>query len=391
MMSTCTKNMNFDEKQCPYCAETIKSAAVKCKFCNANLLSNGIRSGIVQSSSRSNFAPVFSGIFGMALVILFATNPNKSQFVEMATQKISAKLNQSDEIQNPDAKKFVTGLAGVFLDEAIKQDNYLFFSTYTLDLHLLRLFNAETPDVKFLGIAGQFIPLNSSFLTEGSAVASTPPKVISNTFVESNSPKEEVIDIPETKPIANTSNSSHENVFQNQLLNSMLSAAYDQNTDQLSTDYGKLKLSPKPDVGDKSQSRKFNSQGLFAFQNADYVTAENLFQSAYDQNHADPEVINNLGYTQFKEGKYNLAVASIQKTLLIAPDRASAWFNLYEGLAMNGGTDSSICGSLALGLKFSGNRQKSIDVLNQRIADESNLAIRQKLANGINCALEKAI
>ena len=231
MISICTKNMKFDEKQCPYCAETIKSAAVKCKFCNANLLSNGIRSGIVQSSSRSNFVPVFSGIFAIALVILFATNPNKSQFVEMATQKISAKLDQSDEIQNPDAKKVVTGLAGVFLDQAIKQDNYLFFSTYTLDLHLLRLFNAETPDVKFLGIAGQFIPLNSSFLAEGSAVESTPPKVISNTFVESNSPKEEVIDIPETKPMANTSNSSHENVFQNQLLNSMLSAAYDQNTD----------------------------------------------------------------------------------------------------------------------------------------------------------------
>jgi tetratricopeptide (TPR) repeat protein len=255
----------------------------------------------------------------------------------------------------------------------------------------LRLFNADTPDVKFLGIAGQFIPLNSSFLNDGGVAPNEEIKSSQNLAPENNPPKEEIIDTPDVKKTVNNNYMVHENIFQNQLLNSMLSSAYDQNTDQLSSDYGRLKLNPKPDIGDKAQSRKFNSQGLIAFQNADYASAESLFQSAYDQNHADPEVINNLGYAQLKDGKYRNAIASIQTTLLIAPDRPSAWFNLYEALSMQGATNSSICGSLVLGLKFSKNRQKSIEVLNQRIADESNQEIKQRLENGMNCAVEKEV
>ena len=54
----------------------------------------------------------------------------------------------------------MSGFTNLLVDGLIEHRNYIVFSTYSLDLNLLRAFGGNVNDVKYMGIAGQFIPLS---------------------------------------------------------------------------------------------------------------------------------------------------------------------------------------------------------------------------------------
>ncbi|MDW7604002.1 MAG: TonB family protein, partial [Candidatus Nitrotoga sp.] len=98
------------------------------------------------------------------MVALIASNPDKSEFVEFLIKKSSTINSKSEKSDDVFSKNIVAGLAGLVLETAVHERNYFIFSTYTLNLHVSRLFNivnAGSPNIKFIGIAGQFIPLSN--------------------------------------------------------------------------------------------------------------------------------------------------------------------------------------------------------------------------------------
>lgn len=50
--------MKSDEKQCPYCAETIKKSAIKCRYCQSTLSANGAPS--ISNSNPPDIAKIFA-------------------------------------------------------------------------------------------------------------------------------------------------------------------------------------------------------------------------------------------------------------------------------------------------------------------------------------------
>jgi hypothetical protein len=51
----------------------------------------------------------------------------------------------------------------IAIDKTTERKDYFLFSVYNVDTSVLRLFNNDVPDLKFLGIGSQFIPLGKTF------------------------------------------------------------------------------------------------------------------------------------------------------------------------------------------------------------------------------------
>ena len=94
-------------------------------------------------------------------------------------------------------------------------------------------------------------------------------------------------------------------------------------------------------------------------------------------------------YYLLRNGQFVDSNTALEKTLLIAIDRSSAWFNLFDLLAIQDEQISSLCGALLLGLKFVKVPERSMNFIEDQIAKEPNLIVAQRKDQALRCAKEK--
>lgn len=96
-------------------------------------------------------------LIGALIVVgLLASNPTKQDFDQFLRKSIQNEIGQKDFISN-----FFTEAILIGAKEVTTRENFLFFSTYEIDISTFRLFASDLPPrLRFVGIGGQFIPLD---------------------------------------------------------------------------------------------------------------------------------------------------------------------------------------------------------------------------------------
>lgn len=144
-----------------------------------------------------------------------------------------------------------------------------------------------------------------------------------------------------------------------------------------------IKQLPIPRKGDRATARSYNDQGLEAFKREDYINAANYFFQGVNADPADQEVVNNLGYALLESRKFKESAYVLFCALTLNPERASAWFNLGEVLAMQGKQDASVA-SFLLAYRFSKNPQKAKDLMIQQLNKETDRPVIDALTVVLN-------
>ena len=125
------------------------------------------------SSVKNNKFLLLSIATILVAIVLALTAPSKPRFTEFLTKRIFSSIDRSGPGSDPLFGSFAQGMTNLFLDSAVEEQNFLVFKIFTLNMHVMRAFNKDLPDVEFIGLAGQFIPLNSEAIErmEGSGKA----------------------------------------------------------------------------------------------------------------------------------------------------------------------------------------------------------------------------
>jgi hypothetical protein len=87
---------------------------------------------------------------------LFVTNPEQLEFDQFLRTTVTGKVKSGNAVVDMFAGTLVSGLA----KENTVRKNYYLFSFYSVDLSVLAMLGQNVPkQLKFLGIANQFFPL----------------------------------------------------------------------------------------------------------------------------------------------------------------------------------------------------------------------------------------
>jgi hypothetical protein len=376
-----------------------------------------------QESGGSYFVKGLSTLISIILIVgLLITNPSKAEFIDYLNHKISGGLQRllTKEDFNEKTKGVMStitqGIAKLALARLIKEQNFYLFHIYEIDTTLIRLVDADIPKFKFIGVANQFIPMHAEewkkFIakygnnvsnntnTDTSSSSNTRPQVPQQTnpsqprndqppsanLFQSTPPLPKINDTAVDKT---TNHIEKINVFRSNDLNQLILASYQTNNVKIESIYGKIKLQIQPERGDRANARRLNDLGLLEFKKENFQLAANLFLQGSNADPSDVEIINNYAYSLLRNGQFVDSKNALEKTLLIAIDRSSAWFNLFDLLAIQDEQIPSLCGALLLGLKFVKVPERSMNFIEDQIAKEPNLIVAQRKDQALRCAKEK--
>lgn len=149
-------------KTCRYCGEEILAVAVKCKHCGSSLTETPVRNGGNKLSVESgSVARSPKGLIAavIASLILAITNPSQPDFNEFVLERIS---KSTENQANTGLNRFLSGVAVMAVSNMTDRTNLILFSLYDVDVSMVKAFNPNVQNRKFLGVLGQFIPLSTS-------------------------------------------------------------------------------------------------------------------------------------------------------------------------------------------------------------------------------------
>lgn len=132
--------------------------------------------------------------------------------------------------------------------------------------------------------------------------------------------------------------------------------------------------------GNRSAARSSNELGLTALRGNDFTAARAAFEQGVQQDPSDIEVRNNLAYVLVKT-RDSTAVTVLTDVLMQMPDRTSAWANLAEATASDAAMSTS---ALKLAVRFSANREHTLDVLRQIAATDTNPQYRAAATSALD-------
>lgn len=118
----------------------------------------------------------------------------------------------------------------------------------------------------------------------------------------------------------------------------------------------------RPVPSDRVAARSANREGLAALARQDYTVAVVALRRAVEVDPGDVEAQNNLGFALLKERQNKESIDVLERLLLQAPARSSAWANLAEAASSDSAVGAS---ALRLAVRFSANRDRTVSFLKQ--------------------------
>ncbi len=132
----------------------------------------------------------------------------------------------------------------------------------------------------------------------------------------------------------------------------------------------------KPQRGDRATARKLDQDGLAALKASNANDAVKLFAQAHDADPGDEEIISNLAYAYSADEQLAKSEDTAVLALSLNPRRTSVWAPLAVTLAKEGRQDQAV-EAMWLAFQFSGDKQKTLNFIDTRLAAESDPAVRK--------------
>lgn len=168
----------------------------------------------------------------------------------------------------------------------------------------------------------------------------------------------------------------------NPLVAEMITAALANDNPRIIEIRDRLLSQPKPQRGNRKRARALNDEGLSYLNRQEPDKAVASFQLATKMDPGDIEIINNLGYALMKAGQLRESEQALTETLLIAPDRTSAWANLGHVYATMEKKREAV-GCFTNAYRFSQNTEKTKNVFTNLSQNHENQNVRQALAEAL--------
>jgi tetratricopeptide (TPR) repeat protein len=143
----------------------------------------------------------------------------------------------------------------------------------------------------------------------------------------------------------------------------------------------------KPERGDRKIARRLNEQGLAAFKNDNKTEAINILINARNTDKLDEEIISNLVYVYSENENYLKAIELAKEGFLLNPRRASLWLPYAES-NQKAGNKTAALSAFWLAWQFSGNKDKMLESMEKKIADEKNLKLKELYISGKSWVIE---
>ena len=164
--------------------------------------------------------------------------------------------------------------------------------------------------------------------------------------------------------------------------NAMLDASLKDDEETL-MDY-KLLLEelPIPPKGDNKSARQLNNQAIAFIRSQHYEKAVPLLEKASQLDPSDIEILNNYGYVLMKTNQLDQAKSVLESVLSIKPDRASAWANFGDIMALKGDNNLAVAAYINT-FRFSKDREKTARYFKNQWNSETNQVIRSSISTAM--------